>query len=62
MNTSFLALFFFFPSLFPSGDADFYAPRRRSVKLADWTEHMLRYHDGRFGRNPRFCFLLTTLS
>jgi Helitron helicase-like domain at N-terminus len=47
-----------FPTLFPYGVADFWDCRRRSVSLQDWAAHLLRYHDGRFGRHPRFRFLV----
>ncbi|KAN0068982.1 hypothetical protein V8E54_013151 [Elaphomyces granulatus] len=47
-----------FPSIFPRGIADWNEGRQRSVTLAEWGEHLLRYHDGRFGRHPRFRYLL----
>ena len=47
-----------FPSIFPRGLADWNEGRQRSVTLAEWGEHLLRYHDGRFGRHPRFRYLL----
>ena len=38
-----------FPTLFPTGKADFALPRSRSVKLPDYAKHLLKYKDGRFG-------------
>ena len=43
-----------FPTLFPYGRADFDTPRRRTVTLAAYAKHMLKYQDGRFGRHPLF--------
>jgi len=43
-----------FPTLFPYGKADFDASRTRSVTLAAYAKHMLKYKDGRFGRHPLF--------
>lgn len=42
-----------FPTLYPTGRADFNAPRLRKVALADYARHLLCYHDQRFGRHPR---------
>ena len=46
-----------FPWLFPTGRADFKAPRQTSVTAQDYFMHMLRYFDGRFQSDPRFVFL-----
>ena len=43
-----------FPTLFPYGKADFDTPRRRTVNLAAYAKHMVKYQDGRFGRHPLF--------
>src|SRR6266702_3768621 len=43
-----------FPTLFPYGKADFDIPRSRTVTLAAYAKHMLKYQDGRFGRHPLF--------
>ncbi|KAI9916274.1 hypothetical protein PsorP6_016761 [Peronosclerospora sorghi] len=43
-----------FPHLFPSGAADFLAPRLVKVKPAEYFKHLMKYEDGRFGRDPRF--------
>ena len=47
-----------FPTLYPTGAADFNAPRLRKVDLRDYAHHMIRYQDGRFGRHPRWRFLV----
>ena len=47
-----------FPTLYPTGRADFNCPRLRSVSLSDYARHLLCYHDGRFGRHPRWRFLI----
>jgi len=43
-----------FPTLFPYGKADFNIPRSRTVTLAAYAKHMLKYQDSRFGRHPLF--------
>jgi hypothetical protein len=43
-----------FPSLFPTGKADFSAVRETEVTMAEWAAHLMRYEDGRFARHPRF--------
>ena len=51
-----------FPTLFPTGAGDFRSPRVRSVTLADYLKHLMRYKDGRFAQHPRFrYFALNTL-
>lgn len=48
-----------FPSLYPNGQADYIAPRQRSIRYDDYIEHALKHYDGRFARHPRFrytCF------
>lgn len=50
-----------FPSLYPWGKADFYDSRVRGVDLSQYATHMLKYHDGRFGRHPRFRFYIYNL-
>src|SRR5256885_7600100 len=46
-----------YPTLFPHGKADFSLPRRRTVTLQQWSEHLIRYKDGRFGSHPRFRYM-----
>ncbi len=41
-----------FPTLYPTGQADFNTPRLRKVDLNEYAQHLMRFHDGRFGRHP----------
>ena len=50
-----------FLTLYPTGRADFNSARERKVDLNDYARHMMRYHDGRFGRHPRWRFLIFNL-
>ncbi|KAI9920025.1 hypothetical protein PsorP6_016092 [Peronosclerospora sorghi] len=43
-----------FPHLYPTGAADFLAPRLVKVKPSKYFKHLMKYEDGRFGRDPRF--------
>ena len=43
-----------FPSLFPTGRADFLAPRQRMVTIGNYFKHLMLYHDQRFAKHPRF--------
>src|ERR1700722_267854 len=43
-----------FPTLFPYSKADFDMPRSRTVTLATYAKHILKYQDGRFSRHPLF--------
>ncbi|KZT34517.1 hypothetical protein SISSUDRAFT_1065241 [Sistotremastrum suecicum HHB10207 ss-3] len=43
-----------FPTLFPTGKADFNGSRPDKVTMAEWTGHLLRLRGGRFARHPRF--------
>ena len=45
-----------FPTLFPTGDADFLGQRCNQVTIGNYFKHMLMYKDGRFARHPRFRF------
>lgn len=47
-----------FPTLYPTGQADFNASRVRKVDLNDYARHLMCFHDGRFGRHPRWRFLV----
>ena len=47
-----------FPSLFPDGKGDFYLPREHQFTLKEWIRHLLRYHDKRFARHPRFRYVV----
>ena len=43
-----------FPTLFPSGKADFLAPRVNTVKIGQFFKHLMMYEDKRFATHPRF--------
>ena len=45
-----------FPTLFPTGDADFLAPRQHEVTVGYYFKHLMMYEDGRFAKHPRFRF------
>jgi hypothetical protein len=47
-----------FLTLYPTGAADFNSPRLRRVDLGDYARHLLCFHDKRFGRHPRWRFLI----
>src|SRR6266566_2028705 len=47
-----------FPTLYPTGRADFNSARERKVDLNDYARYMMCYHDRRFGRHPRWRFLI----
>ena len=42
------------PTLFPTGVADFVAPRPLAVTIGNYFKHLMLYKDGRFARHPRF--------
>ncbi|KIX03168.1 uncharacterized protein Z518_06719 [Rhinocladiella mackenziei CBS 650.93] len=50
-----------FPTLYPTGQADFNTPRIRKVSLTDYARHPTCFHDGRFGRHPRWRFFVFNL-
>ena len=43
-----------FPTLFPTGEADFLAPRQQSVTVGMYFKHLMMYGEGRFAKHPRF--------
>jgi len=43
-----------FPTLFPTGAADFVAPRPIPVTIGNFFKHLMMYQDGRFAKHPRF--------
>jgi len=45
-----------FPTLFPTGAADFLGHRHNQVTIGNYFTHLLKYDDGRFARHPRFRF------
>ncbi len=46
-----------FPTLFPTGAADFISPGQRSVTIGNYFKHVIVYHDQRFAKHPRFRYL-----
>jgi ATP-dependent DNA helicase PIF1 len=49
-----------FPTLYPTGQADFNCPRVWTVLLPEYAYH-LRFRDGRFGSHPRWRFFIFNL-
>ena len=47
-----------FPTLYPTGQADWNTPRLRTVPLIDYARHLLCWHDQRFARHARWRFLV----
>jgi hypothetical protein len=47
-----------FPTLYPTGKADYNNPRIRKVALNDYAQHLMRYKDRRFGQHPRWRFFI----
>ena len=45
-----------FPTLFPTGAADFLGQRCNQITIGNYFKHLLMYEDGRFARHPRFRF------
>ena len=45
-----------FPTLYPTGAADFLGQRCNQVTIGNYFTHLLKYGDGRFARHPRFRF------
>ena len=45
-----------FPTLFPTGAADFNGTRITPVKAGNYFTHLMKYDDGRFAKHPRFRF------
>ena len=43
-----------FPTLFPTGAADFLAPRVHAATVGNFLKHLMMYEDGRFSKHPRF--------
>lgn len=43
-----------FPTLFPTGAAEFLAPRLNLVTLGTYITHLMLYNDGRFAKYSRF--------
>src|SRR6266702_285326 len=47
-----------FPTLFPYGKADFNIPRSRTVTLAAYAKHILKYQDSQFSHHPLFHYYI----
>lgn len=45
-----------FPTLYPTGAADFLGQRTNQVTIGNYFTHLLKYGDGRFARHPCFRF------
>lgn len=43
-----------FPTLLPTGAADFVAPRQRPVTIGNYFKHLMMYGEGQFAKHPRF--------
>ena len=43
-----------FPTLFPTGEADFLAPRQQPVTVGVYFKHLMMFEGGRFAKHPRF--------
>ena len=43
-----------FPTLYPTGAADFLAPRIHAVTIGNYFKHLMLYNDGRFAKHCRF--------
>lgn len=43
-----------FPTLFPTGTAQFRAARMRPITIGNYFLHLTKYKDGRFAKHPRF--------
>jgi ATP-dependent DNA helicase PIF1 len=41
-----------FPTLYPTGQADYNTPQLRNVSLQDYAWHLLCWHDRQFGQYP----------
>ncbi|XP_011404395.1 PREDICTED: uncharacterized protein LOC105313003 [Amphimedon queenslandica] len=46
-----------FPTLFPTGAANFNGIRMNSVTVGNYFTHLMKYDNGRFAKHPRFRFL-----
>ena len=48
-----------FPHLFPNGEGDFNMPRTGDTPgFKEWCQHLMRFHDGRFEKDPIFCMVI----
>jgi len=42
-----------FPTLYPTGLAEFLAPRVNAITIGNYFKHLMLYYDGRFAKHPR---------
>lgn len=47
-----------FPTLLPHGEAEYTLSRERTVPFPGYIKHLLKFHDGRFARHPRFRYVV----
>jgi hypothetical protein len=47
-----------FPTLYPTSQANFNTTRLCKVDLNDYARHLMCFYDSRFGRHPRWRFLI----
>ena len=47
-----------FPTLFPFGKGDINEQREIAINIETWARHLLRFKDGRFGRHPRWRYVV----
>ena len=45
-----------FPTLFPTGAADFSGQQQITVTIGNYLKHLMMYEDSCFAIHPRFCF------
>jgi ATP-dependent DNA helicase PIF1 len=50
-----------FPTLFPTGEADWLHPCICNIQLHEYGLHLLRYFDQRFGSHPHFRYFLLNM-
>ena len=50
-----------FPTLYPTGNADFKQQRLKDVHMHEYALHLMRFNDNRFGQHPRFRYFLLNL-
>src|SRR5438045_4833217 len=50
-----------FPTLYPTGQAEFNTSQLQKVDLNDYARHLLCFPDGRFGHHPRWQFFVFNL-
>ena len=43
-----------FPTLLPTGEAEFLSPRQNTVTIGNYFKHLMRYGDGQFAKHSRF--------